>query len=99
MADEIARAGATSGLAGKQDVETHELTKSQLHIQDRDKGFAHARAMDPEHRARVEKSMKRKLDARCGLFVLIYIMNYLDRNNIAAAVCHHQAFDAAPELT
>ncbi len=39
----------------------------------------------PEHRARVEKSMKRKLDARCSLFVLIYIMNYLDRNNIAAA--------------
>ncbi|KAH8887899.1 MFS general substrate transporter [Thozetella sp. PMI_491] len=41
--------------------------------------------MDPEHRARVEKSLKRKLDARCGLFVLIYIMNYLDRNNIASA--------------
>ena len=29
--------------------------------------------------------MKRKLDMRCSLFVLIYIMNYLDRNNIAAA--------------
>ena len=35
--------------------------------------------------ARVEKSTTRKLDARCSLFVLIYIMNYLDRNNIAAA--------------
>jgi len=32
-----------------------------------------------EKRARVEKAMKRKLDARCSLFVLIYIMNYLDR--------------------
>ncbi|KAK1749820.1 major facilitator superfamily domain-containing protein [Echria macrotheca] len=42
-------------------------------------------AMDPQHRARVEKRLKRKLDARCGLFVLIYIMNYLDRNNLAAA--------------
>jgi MFS family permease len=41
--------------------------------------------MDPEHRRRVEKTLKRKLDARCGLFVLIYIMNYLDRNNIASA--------------
>ncbi|KAL4941505.1 hypothetical protein BDV06DRAFT_194289 [Aspergillus oleicola] len=40
---------------------------------------------DPAHRAKVEKSMKRKLDARCSLFVLIYIMNYLDRNNMAAA--------------
>ncbi|KAI1413908.1 MFS general substrate transporter [Hypoxylon sp. FL1857] len=41
--------------------------------------------MHPEHRARVEKTLKRKLDARCSLFVLIYILNYLDRNNIAAA--------------
>lgn len=40
---------------------------------------------DPDHRAKVEKSMKRKLDRRCALFVLRYIMNYLDRNNIAAA--------------
>jgi sugar phosphate permease len=39
----------------------------------------------PEHRRKVEKSLKRKLDARCSVFVLIYIMNYLDRNNIAAA--------------
>jgi MFS family permease len=41
--------------------------------------------MDPARRQAVEKSMKRKLDLRCSLFVLIYIMNYLDRNNIAAA--------------
>lgn len=46
---------------------------------------AGAASWDPEHRARVEKSMKRKLDARCSLFVVIYIMNYLDRNNISAA--------------
>lgn len=45
----------------------------------------HASRMDPERRKVVEKSLKRKLDARCSLFVLIYIMNYLDRNNIAAA--------------
>lgn len=30
--------------------------------------------MDPERRKQVEKSLKRKLDARCSLFVLIYIM-------------------------
>ncbi|PHH71057.1 hypothetical protein CDD82_6766 [Ophiocordyceps australis] len=41
--------------------------------------------MAPGHRAAVEKRLKRKLDARCTLFVLIYILNYLDRNNIAAA--------------
>jgi MFS family permease len=41
--------------------------------------------MDPQRRIQVEKSMKRKLDARCSLFILLYILNYLDRNNIAAA--------------
>ncbi|OKP09449.1 hypothetical protein PENSUB_5185 [Penicillium subrubescens] len=41
--------------------------------------------IDPARRVVVEKSLKRKLDARCSLFVLIYIMNYLDRNNISAA--------------
>lgn len=46
---------------------------------------AAAASWDPEYRARVEKKMKRKLDARCSLFIVIYIMNYLDRNNIGAA--------------
>ncbi|EKV06409.1 Major facilitator superfamily domain, general substrate transporter [Penicillium digitatum] len=41
--------------------------------------------MDPARRIVVEKKLKRKLDARCSLFVAIYIMNYLDRNNLAAA--------------
>ncbi|KAL7418282.1 hypothetical protein Q5752_006738 [Cryptotrichosporon argae] len=38
-----------------------------------------------ERRRQVEKSLKRKLDLRCSLFVIIYILNYLDRNNISAA--------------
>ena len=41
--------------------------------------------VDPSERAAIEKRLKLKLDLRCGLFVIIYIMNYLDRNNIAAA--------------
>ncbi|KAH8708571.1 major facilitator superfamily domain-containing protein [Phaeosphaeriaceae sp. PMI808] len=41
--------------------------------------------MTPERRQHVEKKLKRKLDLKCSYFVLIYIMNYLDRNNIAAA--------------
>lgn len=44
-----------------------------------------ASSLSPERRKEIEKSLKRKLDARCSLFVLIYIMNYLDRNNIASA--------------
>lgn len=81
MADEITRASPAQGLAQKQNIEalehvtTQEATSTTLP----------AASMDPAHRARVEKSLKRKLDARCSLFVLIYILNYLDRNNIAAA--------------
>jgi len=48
-------------------------------------GLDLARNMDPERRKVVEKSMLRKLDGRCSLFIAIYIMNYLDRNNIASA--------------
>jgi sugar phosphate permease len=45
----------------------------------------HASQMHPERRRQVEKSLKRKLDLRCSIFVLMYIMNYLDRNNLGAA--------------
>ncbi|KAF2125662.1 MFS general substrate transporter [Dothidotthia symphoricarpi CBS 119687] len=48
-------------------------------------GAGLAASLSPERRVEVEKTLKRKLDMRCSLFVLIYIMNYLDRNNIAAA--------------
>jgi len=40
----------------------------------------------PEKRAAVEKKMKRKLDARCSLFVLIYIMNYLGKSRHSAGI-------------
>ncbi|KAL2842763.1 major facilitator superfamily domain-containing protein [Aspergillus pseudoustus] len=75
MADEISKTGSDSAQIEKQTVETIERHNAR----------GQAATMDPETRARVEKSLKRKLDARCSLFVLIYIMNYLDRNNIAAA--------------
>lgn len=41
--------------------------------------------LSPERRIQIEKRLKRKLDLRCSLFVMIYIMNYLDRNNTSAA--------------
>lgn len=44
------------------------------------------RAMTPEHRAAVEARLKRKIDLRLlPMIILMYIMNYIDRNNIAAA--------------
>lgn len=78
MADEISRsANPEKGYLEQEHIEAQ--TKPQL------QNASDALRMDPERRVAVEKSMKRKLDARCSLFVLIYIMNYLDRNNIAAA--------------
>ncbi|KAF7587218.1 hypothetical protein BBP40_007531 [Aspergillus hancockii] len=76
MADEIS----------KRELDAAHIEKSTVETMERPNNTAAASVLaDPETRARVEKSLKRKLDARCGLFVLIYIMNYLDRNNIAAA--------------
>lgn len=42
--------------------------------------------LSTEQRVRVEKALVRKVDIRLlPMIVLMYIMNYLDRNNIAAA--------------
>jgi hypothetical protein len=42
--------------------------------------------MTPEQRIETEAKLKRKIDIRLmPMIVLMYIMNYLDRNNIAAA--------------
>lgn len=82
MPDDISRANDVALDAEKERVSNIEGTAS---LHDENLKHGHAAVMDPAHRAAVEKKLKRKLDARCSLFVLIYIMNYLDRNNIAAA--------------
>ncbi|KAK3309149.1 major facilitator superfamily domain-containing protein [Chaetomium strumarium] len=44
------------------------------------------RNLAPEERERLEKLLKRKLDYRIlPAIIIMYIMNYIDRNNIAAA--------------
>ncbi len=65
-------ATSTMDSVEKTDAQQHERTGAPI-------------TMDPVRRVQVEKSLKRKLDARCSVFILLYIMNYLDRNNIAAA--------------
>ncbi|TVY21478.1 MFS transporter prlL [Lachnellula arida] len=46
----------------------------------------YVRNLTPEQRIAVENKLKRKIDMRLmPMIVLMYIMNYLDRNNIAAA--------------
>lgn len=74
-------------LDAKDAVETNDLAMHQsIATQAKPDGYFNAASdLDPARRKVVEKSMLRKLDMRCSLFVLIYIMNYLDRNNIAAA--------------
>lgn len=81
MADTISSTAAGNSHSLKQEVQALEDVSDHADAPP-NLNVAH---MTPEHRARVEKRLKRKLDARCSLFVLIYIMNYLDRNNIAAA--------------
>ena len=69
MTDTISIYEATSGRRDKQNIETVEQAPGHSHSGHLDR----ARAMAPAHRAAVEKSLKRKLDARCSLFVLIYV--------------------------
>lgn len=42
-------------------------------------------AMGSPERKRIERRLKFKLDARFSVLVVIYILNYIDRNNAAAA--------------
>jgi MFS family permease len=78
MADDI----STAASAGANGTKQQQLALAAV---EQDEQEVPRPVMDPARRAAVEKSLLRKLDTRCSLFVLIYIMNYLDRNNIAAA--------------
>lgn len=42
-------------------------------------------SLELDRRTEVEKKLLRKLDLRVAFLVLVYIMNYMDRNNMAAA--------------
>jgi MFS family permease len=78
MADDISRNNDRVEV----EFEKEERVENLEHVAEQQNVLPH---IDPARRVVVEKSLKRKLDARCSLFVLIYIMNYLDRNNISAA--------------
>lgn len=83
MADQISRAVSNGSVSSNK--QTEQKLENVPGSASNDANHLNVAHMTPEHRARVEKSLKRKLDLRCSLFVAIYIMNYLDRNNIAAA--------------
>lgn len=75
------------------DIESKNQSKEVEHVEDDsstpDKSTrapAYVRNLTPEDRKQIEISLRRKVDTRLlPMVVLIYIMNYLDRNNIAAA--------------
>ncbi|KAM7185639.1 putative transporter [Naviculisporaceae sp. PSN 640] len=67
-----------------ENINSDNKTRHQHHENISTASSSNPKVLDPR-RASIEASLKRKLDLRCSLFVLIYIMNYLDRNNIAAA--------------
>ena len=72
MTDNISKVETTSGDGTKQAIETVETVERSPQHPHADH-LDRARAMAPAHRAAVEKSLKRKLDGRCSLFVLIYV--------------------------
>ena len=50
-------------------------TQPEAGIDDGDAEFG-----GPEERKRLEKKLLRKLDARMSILIVIYILNYIDRN-------------------
>jgi hypothetical protein len=63
---------ATTQYSPDDKISAHDATHISEHYR---KPGGLAANMSPERRVEVEKKLKRKLDARCSLFVLIYIMN------------------------
>lgn len=72
MADEISTAEPHGADTAKRDVETVEQTPAKT--ADATPSVPSG-TMDPAHRVRVERALLRKLDTRCSLFVLIYIVS------------------------
>ncbi|KAJ4524882.1 hypothetical protein HRR83_000520 [Exophiala dermatitidis] len=71
-----------STLSVKQNVENAEFVATRK----RAEAPAYIQSLTPEQRAAAEKALVRKIDIRLiPTVIIIYILNYLDRNNIAAA--------------
>ncbi|GAA5973309.1 hypothetical protein JCM11641_003066 [Rhodosporidiobolus odoratus] len=60
------------------------IDKEQQAFEDR-QDIAALESGGEEARAKSEKKLLRKLDARFSIFIIIYILNYIDRNNASAA--------------
>jgi len=69
------------------DVEKHERASTSSAAHDSDDGakYSDAEFGGPEERKRLEKKFLWKLDLRMSILIVIYILNYIDRNNAGAA--------------
>lgn len=47
---------------------------------------------DPETRSNIERKLKRKLDARCSVFVLIYVSKYLSASSSSSPCFSYSSF-------
>ncbi|WWD19489.1 hypothetical protein CI109_103950 [Kwoniella shandongensis] len=65
--------------------ETSEIMKAEEDIAHDEDVFAHGQTDFSTERVTLEKKLKRKLDARMSILIIIYILNYIDRNNASAA--------------
>ncbi|KAH6914699.1 sugar transporter [Coprinopsis sp. MPI-PUGE-AT-0042] len=72
--------GTNLVLGGEPRKLSSETSESQVGIDDKDAEFG-----GTEERKRLEKKFLLKLDLRMSILILIYILNYIDRNNAAAA--------------
>ncbi|KAJ3788448.1 major facilitator superfamily domain-containing protein [Lentinula aff. detonsa] len=57
--------------------------EEEVVLQDSEDAVQHFSSV--ELREKLERSLLRKLDTRLSILVLIYVLNYIDRNNVAAA--------------
>ncbi|KAF9452505.1 MFS general substrate transporter [Macrolepiota fuliginosa MF-IS2] len=71
-------------LAKEKDAEKHESASTTSGAHD-DSKFTDAEFGGPEERKRLEKKFLLKLDLRMSIMIVIYILNYIDRNNAGAA--------------
>ncbi|KAF8558925.1 MFS general substrate transporter [Imleria badia] len=71
---------------GKRTVDSRDSEDAALELNDAEDVLREALlCSSQEDRELIEKSLLRKLDARMSILLLIYILNFIDRNNAAAA--------------
>ncbi|KAL4934560.1 putative MFS transporter [Aspergillus undulatus] len=83
--DSIARAEGDIHKGHAENVEVVQKVANANRPNPRKEAPAYVAGLSPEERERAERALIRKTDIRLLPIIIMYILNYLDRNNIAAA--------------